>query len=112
MYAIALMMKYPEIQDKVQEEIRKATGDNELVTLADKDNLPYTEATLNEVWRFCNIVPFTGPRKVAGQLKVGNFEIPSGVYCQAPVADLRRRPEGAMPPLVRKQLLRRRTNCF
>jgi len=78
MYAIALMMKYPEIQDKVQEEIRKATGDNELVTLADKDNLPYTEATLNEVWRFCNIVPFSPPRKVAGLLKVGNFEIPSG----------------------------------
>ena len=80
MYAIALMMKYPEIQNKVQEEIRKATGDNELVTLADKDNLPYTEATLNEVWRFCNIVPFSPPRKVAGLLKVGNFEIPSGVY--------------------------------
>ena len=98
MYVIVLMMKYPDIQNKVQDEIRKATGDNELVTLADKDNIPYTEATLNEVWRFCNIVPFTGPRKVAGQLKVGNFEIPSGVYCQAPVADLRRRPEGAMPP--------------
>ena len=83
MYVIVLMMKYPDIQNKVQEEIRKATGDNELVTLADKDNIPYTEATLNEVWRFCNIVPFTGPRKVAGQLKVGNFEIPSGVYYQA-----------------------------
>ena len=83
MYVIVLMMKYPDIQNKVQEEIRKATGDNELVTLADKDKIPYTEATLNEVWRFCNIVPFTGPRKVAGQLKVGNFEIPSGVYCQA-----------------------------
>ena len=60
MYVIVLIMKYPDIQNKVQDEIRKATGDNELVTLADKDNIPYTEATLNEVWRFCNIVPFTG----------------------------------------------------
>jgi len=78
MYAIVMMIKNPEIQTKVREEIINATGEDGLVTLAHKGNLPYTEATLNEVWRFCNVVPLPPPRKVAGQLKVKNYEIPSG----------------------------------
>jgi len=79
MFAIVMMMKNPEIQAKVHDEIMNATGDSEFVTLADKDNLPYTEATLNEVWRFCNVVPLPPPRRVSGgRLKVNDYEIPGG----------------------------------
>ena len=84
MYAIVMMMKNPNIQDKVHEEIAKAAGDKELVTLSDKDNLPYTEATINEVWRFCNVAPLPPPRKLKEKIKIENYEIPEGTYsmCQ------------------------------
>ena len=31
--------------------------------MEDKARLPYAEATLNEVWRFCNVAPFGPPRR-------------------------------------------------
>ena len=80
MFAIVMMMKNPEIQAKVHDEIMNATGDSEFVTLADKDNLPYTEATLNEVWRFCNVAPLPPPRKLKEKIKIENYEIPEGTY--------------------------------
>merc|ERR1719347_1576117 len=78
MYAIVMMIKNPEIQTKVREEIINATGEDGLVTLAHKGNLPYTEATLNEVWRFCNVVLLL--RKVCIKLSSRNNKLtPLGI---------------------------------
>merc|ERR1712168_1651169 len=74
-----MILRHPEVHDKVAEEIARVTGPNDRVTLEDRDNLPYTEATLNEVWRFCNVVPLPPPRRVSGgRLKVNDYEIPGG----------------------------------
>ena len=62
--------------DKVAEEISRVTGHRDRVTLADRDDLPFTEATLNEVWRFCNVVPIPPPRKLSTPIKLGDYEIP------------------------------------
>lgn len=46
------MIKYPEIQGKVREEILNNVGKARMVSLEDKPNLPYTEAVIEEVSRF------------------------------------------------------------
>jgi methyl farnesoate epoxidase / farnesoate epoxidase len=46
--------------------------------MEDKPRLPYVEATLNEVWRYCNVAPFGPPRKVRKELEVGKYSIPAG----------------------------------
>ena len=76
MYALVMILRHPEVHDKVAEEIARVTGPNDRVTLEDRDKLPYTEATLNEVWRFCNVVPIPPPRKLSSPIKIGNYEIP------------------------------------
>ncbi|XP_030591497.1 cytochrome P450 2K1-like [Archocentrus centrarchus] len=53
---LLLMAKYPEIQDKVQEELARVVG-NRQVQAGDRRILPYTEAVIHEIQRLSNIVP-------------------------------------------------------
>lgn len=76
MFALALMVTHPEVKERVQKEIRCVIGERELVQVKDKEKLPFTEATLNEVWRIANVVPLTPPRVTKEPLKIGKFEIP------------------------------------
>ena len=41
-WAIYYMLKHPEIQTKVQEELDRVVGQSRGVSLKDKENLPYT----------------------------------------------------------------------
>eukprot|EP00090_Calanus_glacialis_P046719 TRINITY_DN9300_c0_g1_i1.p1 TRINITY_DN9300_c0_g1~~TRINITY_DN9300_c0_g1_i1.p1 ORF type:complete len:492 (-),score=90.51 TRINITY_DN9300_c0_g1_i1:97-1572(-) len=76
MFALALMVRHPEVEEKVRKEIRSVTGEREFVRVEDKEKLPFTEATLNEVWRIANVVPLTPPRITTDVLKIGKYEIP------------------------------------
>ena len=57
------MITYPDVQDVVRDELDKAAGDS-MVTMRHKDNIPLTEATINEVWRLGNVGGITPPRNV------------------------------------------------
>ena len=46
------MIKYPEIQSKVQAEIHDKVGLSRPVTMEDKINLPFTEAVIHEILRY------------------------------------------------------------
>ncbi|ODN06118.1 Vitamin D 25-hydroxylase [Orchesella cincta] len=48
---------FPLCQRKVAEEILQKLGSTSLVTMADKDRLPYTEAFTKEVLRFSTLAP-------------------------------------------------------
>ncbi|XP_068100631.1 cytochrome P450 2K1-like [Hyperolius riggenbachi] len=67
-WAILLMMKYPEIQKKVQEEIQAHVKQGQMPTVDDRKNMPYTDAVIHEIQRFGNVVPLnvshTTPRDV------------------------------------------------
>ena len=41
-----------------------------------KQNLPLTEATINEVWRFCNVAPIFVPRRDEKEVEVSGSIIP------------------------------------
>jgi len=75
-FAIALMMRYPEVQEKVHDDLEKIDAD--CVTMKDKTKLPYVEATLNEIWRFCNIAPFGPPRLATKDTPLKSTTIPAG----------------------------------
>ena len=57
------MITYQDVQDVVRDELDKAAGDS-MVTMRHKDNIPLTEATINEVWRLGNVGGITPPRNV------------------------------------------------
>jgi len=74
-FAIAVLMRYPDVQSKVYENLDTIEAD--LITMSDKTQVSYAEATLNEVWRFCNIAPFGPPRHNYKATKIGDMIIPA-----------------------------------
>lgn len=57
LWAMVYMLHYPDVMTKVQEEIDSVVGQYKSPTLDDYSNLPYTQATLNEVLRKSSITP-------------------------------------------------------
>ena len=51
MFALMMMIRNEDVQTRVREEIINVTGDNENVSVDDREKLHFTEAVLNEVWR-------------------------------------------------------------
>ncbi|XP_017543781.1 cytochrome P450 2J2-like [Pygocentrus nattereri] len=77
-WALLYMMKYPLIQEKVQEEIDRMIGRSSICTLADKASMPYTNAVLHEVHRKGNIVPLNMSRVAIKDTTLGSYFIPKG----------------------------------
>ncbi|KAK9411051.1 cytochrome P450 2K1-like [Crotalus adamanteus] len=78
-WAILLMMKYPEIQSKVQEEIAKEIGDLQPTT-EDRAKMPHTNAVIHEIQRFADVVPTNLPHATTMDLIFNGFFIPKGTY--------------------------------
>ncbi|XP_015676188.1 cytochrome P450 2K1-like [Protobothrops mucrosquamatus] len=78
-WAILLMMKYPEIQNKIQEEIAREIGDIQPRT-GHRAKMPYTDAVIHELQRFANIVPSNLPHATTMDITFQGFFIPKGTY--------------------------------
>jgi cytochrome P450 len=64
-YGFFLFMSlYPEVQAKAQAELDALLGGERLPTLADRDDLPYVDALVKEVFRFGTVVRQGIPHRV------------------------------------------------
>ncbi|XP_041862612.1 cytochrome P450 2J2-like isoform X4 [Melanotaenia boesemani] len=77
-WAIVYMLHYPEIQQKVQAEIDSVIGQYRQPTMADRPNLPYTDAVIHETQRMGNIVPLGFPKMATKDATLGGYFIPKG----------------------------------
>ncbi|XP_069584345.1 cytochrome P450 2K6-like [Ranitomeya imitator] len=77
-WGLLLMMKYPEIQKKVQSEIDKVIGSNEPQAIHRKE-MPYTEAVIHEIQRFGNIVPTNVPHATTQDVNFRGYLLPKGI---------------------------------
>lgn len=57
-----VMMQYPEIQKKAQQEIDTAVGTDRLPSFYDRRALPYVDAIVKEVFRWNPVLPMGFPR--------------------------------------------------
>ncbi|XP_070811461.1 cytochrome P450 2W1-like [Pituophis catenifer annectens] len=76
-WAALMMMKYPEIQRKVQQEIQQVVGSERLPVYEDRKQMPYTNAMIHEVQRFSSIVQHF-PRCTAVDTHFRGYFIPKG----------------------------------
>uniref|UniRef100_A0A8C9ZN86 Uncharacterized protein n=1 Tax=Sander lucioperca TaxID=283035 RepID=A0A8C9ZN86_SANLU len=75
-WAFLYMAKYPEIQAKVQAEIDRVIGQSRQPSMEDRANLPYTDAVLQEIQRFGNVIPLSLPRVTDRDIQLGGYTIP------------------------------------
>ncbi|XP_052028307.1 cytochrome P450 2C6-like isoform X3 [Apodemus sylvaticus] len=77
-YALLLLMKYPEVTAKVQEEIHRVIGKHRSPCMQDRSHMPYTDAMIHEVQRFIDLIPNNLPHAVTCDIKFRNYLIPKG----------------------------------
>ncbi|XP_031959838.1 cytochrome P450 2K1-like [Corvus moneduloides] len=78
-WGLLLMLKYPEIQKKVQEEIEQVIGSNP-PRIEHRAQMPYTDAVIHEIQRFANILPLDLPHETAADVTLKGYFIPKGTY--------------------------------
>ncbi|XP_061455487.1 cytochrome P450 2W1-like isoform X3 [Rhineura floridana] len=76
-WAVLLVMKYPTIQKKVQEEIGQVVKAGSWATYEDRKNMPYTNAVIHEVQRFITLLPHV-PRCTSVDTHFRGYFLPKG----------------------------------
>ncbi|XP_058856193.1 cytochrome P450 2K1-like [Acipenser ruthenus] len=77
-WGLLLMMKYPHIQDKVQEEIESVIGRERPPQAEDRKSMPYMDAVLHEIQRVGNVLPMNLLHEATGDTTFRGYRIPKG----------------------------------
>ena len=75
-WGVQYLVKYPEVQTRIQQELDELTGRNRLPKLADKTSLPYTQAFLSELMRIVSIFPLGGSHLASETTSFNGYTIP------------------------------------
>ncbi|XP_077345202.1 cytochrome P450 2K4-like [Lithobates pipiens] len=76
-WGLLVMMKYPNIQNKVQEEIEKVIGTAQ-PRLEHRKQMPYTDAVVHEILRYGDIAPGSVPHATSQDVTFRGYFIPKG----------------------------------
>jgi len=87
-WAVLYMARYPEVQEKVQEELDRVVGRGRLPSLKDRMSLPYTEAVVMEVQRYANIIPQGVHHLSKKDITVNDITIPAGAMVMPLMAEI------------------------
>ncbi|NXK88642.1 CP2C8 protein, partial [Formicarius rufipectus] len=77
-YGLLLLLKHPKIQEKIQEEIDQVIGRTRKPCVADRAQMPYTDAVVHEIQRFISLLPLALPHTVTKDTCFREYVIPKG----------------------------------
>ncbi|CAG6008401.1 unnamed protein product [Menidia menidia] len=77
-YALSVLMKHRNIQEKMQQEIDAVIGRDRAPRLEDRKSLPFSDAVIHEVQRFLDIVPLSLPHYALEDISFRGYTIPKG----------------------------------
>ncbi|XP_069810814.1 cytochrome P450 1B1 [Dendropsophus ebraccatus] len=75
-WLVFFLIRYPEIQKKMQYEVDKVIGRDRLPCVDDQSSLPYIMAFLYELMRFSSFVPVTIPHATTQDTNLMGYTIP------------------------------------
>ncbi|XP_052024487.1 cytochrome P450 2F3-like [Apodemus sylvaticus] len=79
-YGLLILLKYPEVAAKVQEELDATVGRTRAPRLEDRARLPYTNAVLHEIQRFISVLPLGLPRALTQDVNLRNHFLHKGTF--------------------------------
>ncbi|KAH9917087.1 cytochrome P450 [Fomitopsis serialis] len=75
---VLVMVQYPDVFRKAQDELLRVVGDTRLPDYEDRASLPYLECIIKEVYRWCPAVPTAIPHQAADDDVYRGYYIPKG----------------------------------
>ncbi|XP_075957137.1 cytochrome P450 2G1-like [Anarhichas minor] len=75
-YGLSVLIKYPNIQEKMQKEIDTVIGQGCAPSMENRKSLPFTDAVVHEVQRFLDLVPFGLPHYALQDISFRGYTIP------------------------------------
>lgn len=80
-YSFVLAMTlHPEVQKRAQDEITNVIGTERLPDFKDRENLPYVDAVVTEIYRWHPVGPMGLPHKSDEEIIYKDYRIPEGSY--------------------------------
>ncbi|NXA78875.1 CP2J6 protein, partial [Thryothorus ludovicianus] len=83
LWALLYMVIYPDIQEKVQEELDAVVGGSHVFCYEDRKKLPYTNAVIHEIQRYSNILLIALPRLSVKDTELLGYRIPKNTIVLA-----------------------------
>jgi len=77
-WALLYMARYPDVQERIQEELDQVVGMGRRAQLSDRNALPFTCAVVLEIQRYASILPLGVSHVSDVDLSLGDLTIPSG----------------------------------
>ena len=99
-WGLAYLMKYPDVQRQLHDELDEVVGRQRLPTLQDIDSLPFLQATVYELLRVTSVVPLSIPRSTTTETSIRGFTIPKGTVVFINLWSVHRDPETWQDPDV------------
>ncbi|XP_069075485.1 cytochrome P450 2J2-like isoform X2 [Pleurodeles waltl] len=78
LWALLYMLKYPDIQEKVQRELDDVLEPSETIHYEHRMKLPYTNAVIHEALRYSSIVPLALPHHCVKDTTIQGFHLEKG----------------------------------